>query len=90
MIFAIFVLATAGLTGALISQLKRWQDHSKIAVGLTCAGLLASGILGFNTEELVLVCLPLILGCLVLSNSVLGRKKVESMYQDEKVQASEV
>ena len=89
-IFAFFVLSSAGLTSASIVHMNTSRRQSRLALTLTFVGLLASGILGFNTEELTLVCLPLIIGCLMLCSSVLEGKKAESRDQNEKAQLSEV
>jgi hypothetical protein len=56
---------------------------------LALTGLIASGMVGFSLEEIVLVCLPTISGCSILFSSVVGRKQVGHVHQEEKVLLSE-
>jgi hypothetical protein len=51
---------------------------------LALAGTVVSSILGFSAEEIILVCLPLILGFSILCGSMLQGKKVELAERDEK------
>jgi len=88
-IFAFFLLGTAGLTGTT-AKWMRTQNRARLALGLTLSGATASWMLGFSAEEVVVVCLPLIIGCSILCSSVLGWREIVSMHQGEKVQSSVV
>lgn len=88
MIFVLFVLGCAGLIGTTITWLKM-RTLDKFAFGVAYPLFIASWVLGFGAEEIILVCLPIIIGCSILCSSVLGRKEARSMDQ-EKVLLSEV
>jgi hypothetical protein len=91
-LFAFFLVGTAGLTGATIASVTHRHTSAKIfalQLVLALAGLIASGMVGFSLEEIVLDCFPIIIGCSILSSSVAGRRKVAYMHQ-EKVTLSRV
>jgi hypothetical protein len=74
-IFAFFLLGIAGLTGTTIAWLRNSPRLDRIALGVVLASIIASWVVGFNAEELVLVCLPLIMGCSIFCSCVfIGRK----------------
>ena len=84
MIFALFLLGTAGLTGTTITWLARSQRETGLAFGLTLVGFIASWILGFSAEEIFLVCLPIIVGCSIFCSSMFGPKKFVLVEAEEK------
>ncbi|KAE9376089.1 hypothetical protein N431DRAFT_333382 [Stipitochalara longipes BDJ] len=86
LIFVSFVLGTAGLTGITVAWLRARNEIRLPTFGLTIAGALASWMLGFSVEEIILVCLPLILGCSILCSSVLLWKKARSAEKEEKIE----
>ena len=85
-IFALFLLGTAGLTGTTITCLRR-SHQTAVASGLILAGVIASWILRFGAEEIVLAGLPIIIGSSILCSSMLGRKNVGLMNQAKKMQS---
>jgi hypothetical protein len=84
-IFASFLLATAGLTSTTIMWLKNSQRLDSFAFSVVLASVIASWMVGFSAEELVLVCLPLIIGSSILFSCVFGCKK-PVMVEREKAQ----
>jgi hypothetical protein len=88
MIFTLFILGCAGLIGTTITWLKM-RTLDKFAFGVAYPLFIASWMLGFGAEEIILVCLPIIISCSILCSSVLGQEEVGSMHQ-EKVPLSEV
>jgi hypothetical protein len=85
-IFAFFLLGTAGLTGTTVAWMRA-RNHVRLpTLGLTLAGAIASWVLGFSVEEVVLVCLPLVIGCSILCSSVPVLKRIDSAEKDEKAE----
>jgi hypothetical protein len=85
-LFAFFLAGTAGLTGATIASVTHRHTSANLFAlqfVLALAGLIASGMVGFSLEEIVLVCLPNIIGCSILSSSVAGRKQVAYVHQEK-------
>lgn len=85
-LFAFFLVGTAGLTGATIATMTHRDTSAKLfafQLVLVLAGLIASGMVGFSLEEIVLVCLPTTIGCSILSSYVTGRKQVAHMHQEK-------
>jgi hypothetical protein len=85
-VFAFFLVGTAGLTGATFASVTHCNTSANmfaLQLVLALAGLIASGMVGFSMEEIVLVCLPIIIGCSILSSSVAGRKQVAHEYQEK-------
>lgn len=82
-IFAFFLLGTASLTGTTITWL-RTQNRAGLAFSLTLAGAIVSWILGFGAEEIILVCLPIIISCSILCSCMFGWKKTVFVERDEK------
>jgi hypothetical protein len=74
-IFAFFLIGTAGLTGSTIAWLRNVQRLDGFALSVGVTSIIGSWIVGFSAEELVLVCLPLIVSCSILCSYVFGRKK---------------
>jgi hypothetical protein len=89
-IFACFLLGTAGVTGTAITWLKNPQGVSKFSLGVALAGIITSRLLGFTVEEILLLCLPIIIGCSILTGSMLRRTEFGSMHQEEKARLIEV
>lgn len=87
-LFAFFLVGAAGLTGATIATVTHRDASANtfaLQLVLALAGLIASGVAGFSLEEIILVCLPTIIGCSILSSSMVGRKQVGHVQQEEKV-----
>lgn len=85
-LFAFFLVGTAGLTGATIATMTHRDASTNmfaLQLVLALAGLIASGIVGFSLEEIVLVCLPIIIGCSILSSSVAGHNNVAHLQQEK-------
>lgn len=85
-LFAFFLVGTAGLTGATIATVRHRDTSAKLfafQLVLALAGLIASGMVGFSLEEIVLVCLPTIISCSILSSSVVGRKQAGHVHQEK-------
>jgi hypothetical protein len=92
-LFAFFLVGTAGLTGATIASVTHCDTSANMfafQLVMALAGLIASGMVGFSLEEIILVCLPTIIGCSILSSSVFGHKQVGHVHQEERVLLSEV
>jgi len=76
-IFVFFLLGAAGLTGTTITWLRNSQKLNRFAIAVGVTLLIASWIVGFSADELVLVCLPLIISCSIACSCVFGQKNAQ-------------